>query len=147
MQQSAGGCPPVSVVERGDRAMPALGGEVGGGEFVGVYPADEGGGLVAVSAGGIGQPAVEVGLPEGGQGEVVGVEPVEECLGCATVGAHAQGLLSSGRAPVVAGAQTPEQVPDQVAVQGIVAMDDVLGVVVRRVARGGVPAVKSSVER
>ena len=71
-----GGCPSVIIVERVDRAAPAASWEVGGGELVGVGPPDEGGGLVAISAGGIGQPAVEVGLAERGQGEVVGVEPV-----------------------------------------------------------------------
>lgn len=55
---------------------------------------------------------------EVGGGEFVSAEPVEECLGCASVSADAKGLLPGGRAPVVAGAQTPEQVPDQVAVSG-----------------------------
>ena len=105
------------IVERVDRAVPAASREVGGGELVGVRPPDERGGLVAVSGGGIGQPAVEVGLPERGQGEVVGVEPVEECLGRASVGADAQDLLSGCGAAVVSAAQTSEQVPGQVAVQ------------------------------
>ena len=80
-------------------------------------PSDEGGGFVAVAAGGIGQPVFEIGLSEGGQGEVVGVEPAEECLGCASVEADAQGLLPGGGAAVVSAAQASEQVPDQVAVQ------------------------------
>jgi hypothetical protein len=41
----------------------------------------------------------------------------EECLGCASVAADAQGLLRGGRASVVAAAETPQEVPEQVAVQ------------------------------
>ena len=72
------------------------------------WASDEGGGLVAVAAGGIALPVFEFGLPEGVQGEVVGVEPVEECLGGASVQADAQGLLSGGAASVVSAAQSPE---------------------------------------
>ncbi len=55
------------------RAVPAGGGQVGGGEFVGAGPADEPAGFFAVGGGGVGAPAVEVGLLAVFQGELVGV--------------------------------------------------------------------------
>jgi hypothetical protein len=73
VQEFSDGSPAVIIVYRVDRAAPASGGQVGGGELVGVGPSDERGGFVAVAAGGIGQPVFEIGLSEGGQGEVVGV--------------------------------------------------------------------------
>ena len=119
MQQLAGDSPSLIIVERADRAAPASGLGVGGGELVGVCPSDEGDGLVAVAAGGVALPAFEFGLSEGVQGEVVGVEPVEECLGCAAVQADAQSLLSGSAASVVSAPQPSEQVPNQVAVQDL----------------------------
>ena len=65
----------------------------------------------------IGEPAVQVGLLAAAQGEVVGVEPVQERHGAAGQPADHAGLLPGDGPAVIAAAQPPDQVPDQVAVQ------------------------------
>jgi len=69
---------------------------MGGGEFVGVGPADEPARFLAIGGRLIGEPTIEIGLLAGAHGEVVCLKPVQEHDGAAGESADHFILLSSG---------------------------------------------------
>ena len=131
--QQPAGLPPAGLgVDDSGWAAPLDGREVQSGQLLSSGPADEVPGRVLMSGMWAGQPFLQVTLAGGGEGEPVFGEPVEQDDGSADVTSRGCGLAAGGVSTGEPSTQSPDHVPDGVAVQqlpllGVRSLRDDLG--------------------